>query len=603
MIDRIRTGVKKLKTNLKLKRTVQLVWSVARTWTIVAIILIVLEGLFGLAALYMLKILINTLASPEAKVNGQEPILRYVVLTGVAAILFVIVRVVSGFVTQIQAAKVGEYVDDKIHESAIALDLAFYESPDYFDILKRAKEAGTDRPNAVVVALVDIVKNLFTFLVVGAVLFSIDKYLLPLIALFVLPTLMVSIKFSDRLLAYRIQQTPWERKAAYFSGLILGDATAKEIRGFGLGQYLRKLYYDIRINTLEGRIRIIRRSTINEVFTSVFGAAGLYICIGYICLGTINGRTGVGDITVFLVIFPQAFAAMQAVATSIGKLYQNNIFVTNIFQLFDLKASLVEPENPVSVPAKDKVDLVVENLSFKYPHASKETLTDISFTIPSGKIVALVGLNGAGKTTLIKLLCRLYDPTKGNIKMGDIDIRDFKSADYRKQISAVFQDFGKYNVSVADNIRFGDIDGDRSMEEIADAAKKSGANKYIDSFPKGYDTMMGRIFDEGQEVSIGQWQKLAIARSFYSNSRFVIFDEATSALDAMAEKDFFDTFRDNIGHRGALVISHRISAIKHADYIYVLSGGTIKQSGTHKQLVEMEGDYARLFRSSTPEVD
>lgn len=599
MIQRISKGVKKLRTNLKLKRTLQLVWSVARSWTILAIILILLEGVFGLGALYMLKLLINNVADPSVRsYNGGAIILKYVILTGASAVIFVAIRVISGFVTQIQAAKVSEFVDDKIHARAIELDLGFYESPSYFDILKRAKEAGTDRPNAVVIALVDIVKNLLTFLVIGAVLFSIDKFLLPLIALFVLPTLAVSIKFSDKLLAFRMSQTPWERKANYLSTLILGDATAKEIRGFGLGQYLRKIYMGIRLNMLNGRIRILRRSTFNEIVTSIFGAIGLYFSIGYICLGTVSGRTGVGDITVFLVIFPQAFAAMQALAVSIGKLYQNNIFVTSIFELFDLESGLIEKESPTPLPERYNMDLVVDNLGFRYPHAEEDTLRNISFVIPSGKIVALVGLNGAGKTTLIKLLCRLYDPTSGSIKMGDIDIRDFKSTEYRKEVSAVFQDFGKYNVSVADNIRFGDIDGNRPEKDIVDAAKKSGAHAFIEHFPKGYDTMMGRIFEEGHEVSIGQWQKLAIARSFYSPSRFIIFDEATSALDAMAEKNLFDTFRESIGNRGALIISHRISAIKHADYIYVLSGGTIMQAGTHEELVKQEGDYSRLFRSS-----
>ena len=218
--------------------------------------------------------------------------------------------------------------------------------------------------------------------------------------------------------------------------------------------------------------------------------------------------------------------------------------------------------------------------------------------IPPGKIIAVVGLNGAGKTTLIKLLSRLYDPSSGQIYFGGMDIRDLKMADYRKRVSTVFQDFVRYHVTIAENIHFGDITSCGSQEDIQVAAQHAGAHDFIRKLPGEYQAMMGKSFEEGQELSIGQWQKLAIARALYSPAQFLILDEATSSLDALAERDFFQSFRERIGKKSALIISHRVSAVDHADYIYVLSDGCIKQAGTHEELIKENGDYARPFKKT-----
>ncbi|HEX4850398.1 MAG TPA: ABC transporter ATP-binding protein, partial [Puia sp.] len=241
------------------------------------------------------------------------------------------------------------------------------------------------------------------------------------------------------------------------------------------------------------------------------------------------------------------------------------------------------------------INISICNLNFTYPHADKPVLRNINMKIPAGKIISIVGLNGAGKTTLIKLLSRLYDPTSGAIVLNDVDIKRLNPSEYRKQISIVFQDFGRYNFSAEDNIRFGNIDGALDEPAIIDAAQRSGADDYIRTFPERYQTMMGRLFEDGHEVSMGQWQKLAIARALYSPAKLIIFDEATSALDAIAEREFFQSFRERINDRAALIISHRASAVAHADYIYVLSNGEIKQSGTHEELMNTRGEYALLF--------
>ncbi|WP_255431090.1 ABC transporter ATP-binding protein [Pedobacter sp. N36a] len=548
----------------------------------------------------MLKKLIDTVSKYGiSNVQNESEVIKYLSLAALSAISYAAIKAISVYITEKQSGEVAEYIDSKIHESAIGLDLSFYESPEYFDILKRARDMGSDRPNMIVFSIVDIAKNAMSLVVIASMLVAIDWRLFPILALFIIPTLWVRINFADSQNALRIAQTALERKSGYMSTLLTADTHAKEIRSFGLGDYLRKIHTSIRLDLLSGRLKISKRRTYKELITSTIAAIGFFSCIAYIAIGSIHGRTSVGDITLFLVAFPQAFNVLQGLSTSISTLYQNNIFVKSIFELFDLKSSLPEVPNPLPIPEDSLINLEIKNMSFTYPHAKRPTLSDINIKMPAGKIVAVVGMNGAGKSTLIKLMCRLYDPSSGEITLNGIDIRNFQSREFRKQICAVFQDFGKYNVSAADNIRFGDIDGQRREEEIEEAAKNSGADLFIDTFPDRYQTIMGRIFEDGHEVSIGQWQKLAIARAFYSKARFIILDEATSALDANAEKTLFDSFRERIGNRSAIVISHRQSAVKHADYIYMLSNGKIVESGTNEELMALQGHYFKLFNKNS----
>ena len=589
-----------LSTNLNLLRILKLIWSASKRWTTVSIAFIVIESALFFSSLYMLKKLIDTVSKYGINpIHNESEVIKYLVLAALSAISYTAIKAISVYITEKQSGEVAEYIDSKIHESAVGLDLSFYESPEYFDILKRARDMSSDRPNMIVFSIVDIAKNAMSLIVIASMLVAIDWRLFPILAIFIIPTLWVRINFADSQNALRIAQTALERKSGYMSTLLTTDTHAKEIRSFGLGDYLRKIHTSIRLDLLSGRLKISKRRTFKELMTSTVAAVGFFSCIAYIAIGSIHGHTSVGDITLFLVAFPQAFNILQGLSSNISTLYQNNIFVKSIFELFDLKSSLPETPNPLPIPDDPLIELEIKNMSFTYPHAKRPTLTDINIKMPAGKIVAVVGMNGAGKSTLIKLMCRLYDPSSGEITLNGIDIRNFESREYRKQICAVFQDFGKYNVSAADNIRFGDIDGQRPKEDVEEAAKNSGADLFIDTFPDRYQTIMGRIFEDGHEVSIGQWQKLAIARAFYSKSRFIILDEATSALDANAEKILFDSFRERIGNRSAIVISHRQSAVKHADYIYMLSNGKIVEAGTNEELMALQGHYFKLFNKNS----
>ncbi|HEV2354537.1 MAG TPA: ABC transporter ATP-binding protein, partial [Puia sp.] len=434
---------------------------------------------------------------------------------------------------------------------------------------------------------------------IAFILFAIDWFLLPLLVVFIMPTLLVKIYFADKLHQRRLRQTALERRASYMSSLITSDGAAKELRSFGIGDHLRALYRKIRVSILAERFLISRKSTWSEILTTVLATAGFFSAIAFIAIRPKAGQTKAGDITLFLIAFSQGFSMLQGLASGISKLYQNSIFVSGLFELFDLKPTMTDKESPAAMPSDHPLSLEVKGVSFAYPNTTVPVLKNISMRIPAGKIVAVVGLNGAGKTTLIKLLTRLYDPDSGAIFLDGVDIRDLRATEYRKKVCAVFQDFERYHFTVKENIHFGDIGMEGSDDAIHVAARYAGADEFIQRLGSGYATMLGKSFEEGQDLSTGQWQKLAIARALYSPAQIVILDEATSAMDALAEKEFFQSFRQRIGNKAALIISHRVSAVDHADYIYVLSDGRIRQEGTHSVLIKENGDYARLFKKDT----
>lgn len=601
MIQAISRRVNNLRSNLNITHILQFVWKISPKMTIISLCMIAVEtGLFFLS-LYSLKLLIDAVGTDVSNMVGNPEVTSAIVFAAIAGIAYLAFKSISSYFGEVQSATIAEHMSDKIHDTTIDLDLAFYESPDYFDILNRALNAGSERPAVVINTLFEIVKNSMSLIAFGSVLVTIDWLLLPMLALFVVPTFLVRINFADKFNEWRIRQTPLERQSQYYSTLITTEQHAKEVRVYNLGRYFKNAYMKIRLVLLGEKLKMSKTRTKNEIASSTISSIGFFACIAYIILG--SRTSSIGDITLFLVIFPQSFNILQGISSSITNLYHHNIYINSIFELFKLKPSLKESQNPKQVEVHKPVTFRFDNVNFSYPNTDKVVLQNISFQVKSRQIIAIVGMNGAGKTTLIKLLCRFYDVDEGEILMDNNNIKDYASTAYRKQIGMVFQDFAKYQVSASDNIRFGNIDKEPNAADIQTAALKSGADFFIQNFPEKYNNMMGKLFDNGHEVSIGQWQKLANARCLYSDARLLIFDEATSALDAQAEKEFFDDFRKHIGNRAAIIISHRHSAVRNADHIYVLSGGKISQSGSDQDLLNQQGDYANLFGvSPVPEV-
>lgn len=580
------------------RRIVPLLWQCARRWTLVSSVLGVFEVLLALASLYLLKYLVDVVTETLGGSEGAPdpgPVLVAVAITAVVTVAYLLVRGWSDIARQAQGMLVADHINSRIHDTALRVDLAFYESPRYFDTLNRAREAGVGRPAQVINNLLMLAKSLVMMVAVAVLVLTLHWLLVPVLLLAVVPALFVRLFFTRVLYDWQRRRTQLEREAGYFDWLMTSDITAKEVRLGRLGRHLRTMYSGLRGQVRRERLAITRRRTLVEVLTAVLASLAFFASLGLLALQTARGHNTVGDLVLFMLVFQRAQSLAQELVQRISQLYEDHLYLGLLFEFLDTRPKLATPAVPVPVPEPIRQGIVLEKVGFTYPDAGSPALSDISMRLPAGRMVALVGENGSGKTSLIKLLCRLYDPGQGRITLDGIDVRQFDPDQYRRLFSVLFQDYARYAFSVRENIRFGNIDAAPDDAGIEQAGRDAGADGFVRRLRHGYDTRLSRLFDEGQEVSVGQWQKIALARAFFADSRIVVLDEPTSALDANAEFELFQAFRQHLDGRAALVISHRLSTIRNADHIYVLHQGRIVEEGGHDTLMAAGGRYWQLF--------
>jgi ATP-binding cassette subfamily B protein len=317
----------------------------------------------------------------------------------------------------------------------------------------------------------------------------------------------------------------------------------------------------------------------------------------FLAYRAVNGSISLGDLVMFYQAFQRGLTSLQDFLAGLASIYENNLFLNNFYEFLDLREVVMDPARPVPVPRPVQGAIRFENVSFEYQAGGRKILDSVSFEIKAGQTVAIVGENGAGKTTLIKLLCRLYDPTEGRILLDGVDLREMSKTEYRQALSVVFQDYVHYFLTASENIWFGNARGPMSQHRIERAAREAGADEVIRKLPQGYDTVLGKLFHDGEELSIGQWQKVALARAFLRDASIIIMDEPTSALDAIAEHEVFKRFRKLSQDRTAILISHRLATVKTVDCIFVMDGGRLVESGNHETLMRNRGVYAHLFET------
>ena len=586
----------------RLGRALRLVWQTAPRWTLVNAALVVVQGGLPLAALYVMKRILDAVAAAVAAgASGRPDLVQdvwvWILAAGGVALVTVFMRLLGEYATEAQSLQVTDAVAEILHAQSIAVDLAYYEDPAYYDTLHRAQGEAPYRPSRIVNGLVQIAQNGLALAGIAAWLVSLNWLLAAVLFLAVLPGAFARLAYSRRLFGLQQAQTEQERRSWYYHAVLTEAAYAKELRIFNLGELFQARYREVRQALRAGTLTLARHRVVTEFLTQAVAIAALFGSLAWIALQTVRGAVTLGDLAVYYLGFQTGLNLLQTVLRSLAGLYEDNLFLTNLYQFLDLQPGIAAPRQPLPVPRPMTRGIAFHDVAFRYPGHTTDTLEGVDLELRPGEIVALVGENGSGKTTILKLLCRLYDPARGDITVDGTSLRDLDPVAWRRELSVAFQDYAHYAMTAGENIWLGDVEKPADPEGIARAGERSGADTVVGKLPGGYGTMLGRWFQEGQELSEGEWQRIAMARAFWRDARILILDEPSGALDPLAEADLLKRFRALLGDRSAVIVSHRLSTVQMADRIYAVDRGRIVEHGTHAELLARGGLYAALYHA------
>jgi ATP-binding cassette subfamily B protein len=590
----------KIQRTLRLDFALRLVWQGAPGWTVASLALLVVQGVLPLLSLYLMKLVVDAVttaleSTDKGAAFGQVALL--IGLTGGVVLISALARPIAALVSEAQGQVITDHMSDILHAKSIEVDLEYYESAQYYDKLHRAQREAPFRPVRILNGLVQVAQSGISLLTMAGLLFSFHWGIAAILFAAAVPGLFVRLRYAGQTYRWQRQRTSAERQAWYFHWLLTGDVHAKEIRQFDLGSLFMRRFRDLRQQLRREKIEIATRRSIAELVGQASATIAVFGSYAFIAYRTVQGAITLGDLVMYYQAFQRGQGFLREMLSGLAGLYEDNLFLSNLYEFFELKPKVVEPLHPGTVPQPMQTGIAFDHVSFQYPTGSREVLEDITLTIRPGEVVALVGENGSGKTTLIKLLCRLYDPTSGVITLDGMDLRQLETTALRREISVIFQDYAQYHLTARENIWFGNTELPPDEERIVAAARHAGADEVITGLPQGYETILGKWFEDGEELSVGEWQKVALARAFLRDAQIIVLDEPTSALDARAEYEVFKKFRQLTAGRTAILISHRFSTVRMADRIYVLEDGRIIESGSHDELVRLGGTYAHLFET------
>lgn len=587
-------------------RTAGLIWQASSYAFLGCLVTSVLSGLVPPVQAWLLKIIIDHVVT-EIQVNQVDQAVNlsriiwllglYLGVMGISAAF----RSLNSLFRDVVARRVEYYIQQWILKKTATLDYAFFEDPKFHDMLTNANQDAGWRPANVIFFLVDILRDALTLIAMLLILTRL--HILAAVAIGIVP--LVQFGFTKwhvkkRFLS-RMAYTTMRRIVEYFQNLMTSRESIKEIQIFALFDHLYSRFTQYKEEYIEVHERMTASETKVDWFLSTLSNVVGVGVWAYIIIRALYGYITIGDITFFFQASTNCQQRFDGILRSVVQGYENSLFITNLFAFLDLqpesvKGALKRSQKPsFALPVKSIQDIELRNVSFKYPGQDQYVLRNVSFNMRPGETVALVGRNGAGKTTLVKLLARFYDPTDGEILLDGRNLVEYDLVQLRQQMSIVFQDFLQYQLTIRDNITFGEITRSNDTARMEKAAEDSGVWSLIQGLPEKYDTVLGRTLAEGVDLSGGEWQKLGLARAFFRDAEILILDEPTAALDPLAEYELFEGFARLTENKTSVIISHRFSTVRMADRIIVLEGGTCIEQGSHAELLARDGMYAKLF--------
>jgi ATP-binding cassette subfamily B protein len=599
LISRITTAIANLG---QVPAALRLVWQAVPGWTTLGLVLIVVQGLLPVALVYLTKLAVDALVA-ELQNHEESAIFGRVLAPGAAIVgILLLTEVLNGLsrlVRTAQAEHLHDHVRDLIHDRAIDLDLAFYEQPEYYDHLHRARDESASRSVELVASLGQLLQSGITLIAMGAVLLPYGVWLPLGLLISTGPAFLVALRFSLRQHDWRRRNTPDERRTWYYDEMLTGIEAAPELRLFDLGQYFKRQYARVRDRLRREKLRLALDQGAAEIVAAVLALLVTGAVMAWMVRRVILGRGTLGDLALFYQAFYQGQGLMRSLLGSLGQLYANSLFLGDLFEYLALKPTVTD-ETHQSVGAGGEFGVGEASIDFKgvtfyYPGSDRPALRNFDLSIPAGRVVAVVGANGAGKSTLVKLLCRFYDPHEGIVTVDGVDLRRLPLRKVRRAITVLFQDPMRYNASVTENIAVGREVTAAERAHVEAAARAAGADQVIEKLPDGYEQLLGRWFAGGVEISAGEWQRIALARAFVRDSPILLLDEPTSAMDPWAEAEWLERFRAIANGRTAIIITHRFTTARYADVIHVMDRGRVVESGTHEELLARGGRYAESW--------
>ena len=576
-----------------------LTWTTSRGLTVALAVLTIAAGALPAAVAWVGAQIVDAVLAATRSYATEGPAALHHVLALVAleaGIVAAISAAQRGLTTcqSLLRAQLGQRVNAMILDKALTLDLSQFEDSEFYDKLTRARREASARPLSLVMRSFSLIQAAVSLASYGVILVRFSPWAVAILAAAALPAFIAETKFSGDAFRLFRWRSPETRMQAYLETVLAREDHAKEVKLYGLGPLFLQRYKDIFGRLYASDRDLTLRRDLWGFLLGLLATLTLYGAYGWIAISTIASRITLGQMTMYLMLFRQGQTALSSGLSAVGGLYEDNLYLSNLYEYLDQP---VPRAGGTAVIGPDPAaGIEFEHVSFSYPGAQEPALADVTLSIKPGETLALVGENGSGKTTLIKLLTGLYQPTSGTVRFEGLPLTDWDEDALRARIGVIFQDFAHYQLPVGENVGAGDVTRFEDRERWQAAAEQGLADPFIRDLPGGYDTQLGKWFQDGRELSGGQWQKIALSRAFMrSKADVLILDEPTAAMDAAAEAEIFEHFRGNTKGRMTILISHRFSTVRMADKIAVLERGRVVEQGSHEQLMLAQGRYAHLF--------